>query len=75
MSTSPTEVAFLRDLIAIPSISGNELPAAEMVEQAARRLGLDVPFDTAADVMDEIARVTPLWHDTAKAPGQVTDSA
>jgi acetylornithine deacetylase len=45
VSTSPTEVAFLRDLIAIPSISGNELPAAEMVELAARELGLDVVRD------------------------------
>ena len=45
MSTSPTEVAFLRDLIAIPSISGNELPAAEMIEAAAHRIGLDVVRD------------------------------
>lgn len=44
-STSPTEIAFLRDLVAIPSISGNELPAAEFVEAEARRLGLDVVRD------------------------------
>lgn len=44
-STSPTEVEFLRELVAIPSISGNEAPAAEFVELAARRLGLDVVRD------------------------------
>ena len=41
----PTEIAFLRELVAVPSISGNEAPAAELVEQAARRLGLDVVRD------------------------------
>lgn len=45
MSTSPTEIAFLRELVAVPSISGNEAPAAELVELAARRLGLDVVRD------------------------------
>jgi acetylornithine deacetylase len=44
-STWPTEVAFLRELVAVPSISGNELPAAELVEVTARRLGLDVVRD------------------------------
>jgi acetylornithine deacetylase len=44
-STWPTEVAFLRELVAVPSISGNELPAAELVEATARRLGLDVVRD------------------------------
>lgn len=44
-STWPTEVAFLRELVAVPSISGNELPAAELVEATARRLGLDVERD------------------------------
>lgn len=43
--TWPTEVAFLRDLVAIPSVSGNEAPAAEFVEASARRLGLDVVRD------------------------------
>lgn len=43
--TSPTEIAFLRELVAVPSISGNEAPAAELVELAARRLGLDVVRD------------------------------
>ncbi len=44
-STWPTEVSLLRDLVAIPSISGSEGPAAEFVEQAARGLGLDVVRD------------------------------
>lgn len=45
MSILPTEIDFLRELVAVPSISGNEAPAAELVEQAARRLGLDVVRD------------------------------
>lgn len=45
MSTSPTEVALLRDLVAIPSVSGDEAPAAEFVEAFARRMGLDVVRD------------------------------
>jgi acetylornithine deacetylase len=45
VSTWPAEVAFLRELVAVPSISGNEGPAAELVEQAARGLGLDVVRD------------------------------
>jgi acetylornithine deacetylase len=44
-STWPPEVEFLRALVAIPSISGNEEPAAVLVEAAARRLGLDVVRD------------------------------
>lgn len=44
-STWPTEVGFLRELVAVPSISGNELPAAELVEHTARGLGLDVVRD------------------------------
>jgi acetylornithine deacetylase len=43
--TWPTEITFLRELVAIPSVSGNELPAAEFVELTARRLGLDVVRD------------------------------
>ena len=45
MSILPTEIDFLRELVAVPSISGNEAPAAELVEQVARRLGLDVVRD------------------------------
>jgi acetylornithine deacetylase len=44
-STWPAEIALLRELVAIPSISGNEQPAAECLEAAARRLGLDVVRD------------------------------
>lgn len=44
-STWPTEVVLLRDLVAIPSVSGNEAPAAEFVEATARRMGLDVVRD------------------------------
>ncbi len=45
MSTWPTEVALLRDLVAIPSISGDELAASQFVEQWARAAGLDVVRD------------------------------
>src|SRR5690606_25661918 len=48
MSTWPAEVEFLRELVAVPSVSGNELPAAELVEQQARLLGLDVVRDDTA---------------------------
>ncbi len=44
-STSPAEIDFLCDLIAIPSISGDELAAAQLVEDRARALGLDVVRD------------------------------
>ena len=44
-STWPTEVGFLRELVAIPSVSGTEEPAAVLVEETARRLGLDVVRD------------------------------
>ena len=44
-STWPAEVALLRDLVAIPSISGQEGAAAEFVETQGRRLGLDVERD------------------------------
>ena len=56
-STSPTEIALLRDLVAIPSISGEELPAAECVEATARRLGLDVVRDETS-VRVEVGDVT-----------------
>jgi acetylornithine deacetylase len=44
-STWPTEVGFLAELVAVPSISGNEAPAADLVEATARHLGLDVERD------------------------------
>lgn len=60
-STWPTEVTTLRELVAIPSISGNELPAAEYVERVARGLGLDVVRDDTSvrvSVGDEAAGPT-----------------
>jgi acetylornithine deacetylase len=45
VSTSPSEIEFLAELIAVPSISGNEAPAAELVAAHARRHGLDVVVD------------------------------
>lgn len=60
-STWPTEVGFLRELVAVPSISGNEAPAAELVEATARRLGLRVVRDETSvrvEVGDENAGPT-----------------
>ena len=62
--TWPTEVTTLRELVAIPSISGNELPAAEYVEHVARGLGLDV---VRAEVNAMGGRI-----ETASSPGQGT---
>lgn len=39
--TWPTEVTLLRDLVAIPSVSGTEEDIGRFVEDAARRWGLD----------------------------------
>ena len=39
----------------------------EILLDLSRLLGLDVPFETAADVMDEIARVTPSWRGVSHA--------
>jgi acetylornithine deacetylase len=41
----PGEVELLRDLVAIPSVSGEEAEAAVFVEETARRWGLDVTRD------------------------------
>ena len=41
----PGEVELLRDLVAIPSMSGEEAEAAVFVEETARRWGLDVTRD------------------------------
>ena len=41
----PGEIALLRDLVAIPSVSGQEEELAAFVEDAARRWGLDVVRD------------------------------
>lgn len=45
-STSPTELALLADLVAIPSLSGEEAAAGRHVEQWARGAGLDVRRDS-----------------------------
>ena len=45
MSRKAVEVELLRDLIAIPSVSGGEAAIAEWVEETARRWGMDVVRD------------------------------
>lgn len=45
MSTWPTEIALLRDLVATPSVSGSEEAVAQLVETTARQWGLDVVRD------------------------------
>lgn len=47
MSTWPTEIALLHQLVATPSISGSELAVAQLVEAQARTWGLDVVRDDA----------------------------
>lgn len=44
-STWPTEIALLQDLVAIPSVSGEEEAIARFVEETARAGGLDVTRD------------------------------
>lgn len=44
-STWPAEIELLRDLVAIPSVSGEEEPVARFVEETARGWGLDVVRD------------------------------
>lgn len=45
MSTWPTEVELLRELVATPSVSGSEEAVARLVESTARSWGLDVLRD------------------------------
>lgn len=45
MSTWPTEVQLLRELVAVPSVSGTEEAVARLVEETVRRWGLDVVRD------------------------------
>jgi acetylornithine deacetylase len=45
LKSTSTEVALLRDLVAIPSVSGDEEAVARFAEQAARAAGLDVARD------------------------------
>ena len=51
MSTSPTEITLLRDLVAIPSVSGAEAAVAAFVEVWARSLGLGVSRDETGVVV------------------------
>jgi len=44
----PTEIELLRELVAIPSVSGDEAPVAEYLEGHARRAGLPVVRDDAS---------------------------
>lgn len=47
----PTEIALLKELVAIPSVSGTEEAVARFLEDAARREGLDVVRDDASVTM------------------------
>lgn len=44
----PTEIALLKELVAIPSVSGTEEGVARFLEEAARKAGLDVVRDDAS---------------------------
>ena len=57
MSRSPIdEVRLLADLVAVPSPSGSEEAAARLVEQAARRAGLDARRDELGVVVEVAGR-------------------
>jgi len=47
----PTEIALLKELVAIPSVSGDEAEVARLLETAARQSGLDVVRDDASVTM------------------------
>lgn len=47
----PTEIALLKELVAIPSVSGTEEEVARFLESAARTAGLDVVRDDASVTM------------------------
>jgi formate dehydrogenase major subunit len=46
---------------AVP-VPGEARQDLEILIDLSRRLGLKTPYDTPAEVMDEIARVTPTWR-------------
>ena len=58
MSTSPAEVALLKELVAIPSVSGDEEPIARYLEGVVAEWGLDVVRD-ATGVKVEIRASKP----------------
>lgn len=55
-STSPAEIALLRELVAIPSVSGDEGPIARYVEDSVRGWGLDVVRDATGVKVEVRAR-------------------
>lgn len=60
MSTWPTEVGLLRELVAVPSVSGTEEAVARLVEATVRGWGLDVVRDdTGVKVVVEGAAPGP----------------
>ncbi|MGQ0702418.1 MAG: molybdopterin-dependent oxidoreductase, partial [Gemmatimonadales bacterium] len=46
---------------AVP-LPGDARQDLDVLIELSRRLGLETPYQSPADVMDEIARVTPSWH-------------
>ena len=46
---------------------GEARPDLDILVELTRRVGLEAPYETAADVMDEIARVTPSWRGVSHA--------
>jgi formate dehydrogenase major subunit len=50
--------------LAMPAVAppGEARQDLQILVDLSRRLGLATPFDTPAEVMDEIARVTPTWR-------------
>ena len=57
-------IQLARKAMAPPGAARGDL---EILLDLSRRLGMHVPFETAADVMDEIARVTPSWRGVSHA--------
>lgn len=55
-STSPAEIALLHDLVAIPSVSGDEEPIARFIEDTVRGWGLDVVRDATGVKVELRAR-------------------
>ena len=57
MSTSPTEIALLEELVATPSVSGSEEAVGRLVESTARRWRLDVVRDDAGVRIEVNSRI------------------
>jgi len=55
-STSPAEIALLHELVAIPSVSGDEEPIARFIETMVRGWGLDVIRDATGVKVEVRAR-------------------